>query len=313
MFLVTLVLLGSLVFSPVLHSAIMAMPDMMGGNFYNEMREEMRGNQNDQADRSESGGSKTADYAVALREKVTPGAGIYLPVAWRDLGSRLIANKIIEPDKFEQLYQKRGGLNSYEQKLLKGGVPENLYVDAHNARVILNLLWGLGLANKSDVYVQGPMGSDNKDLANFASTGGWTLARGTALGHFNKHSLIKLTVGQEALVAQAAKNIYRPCCDNATYFPDCNHGMAMLGLLELMASQEMSLDQMYQNALAVNAYWFPDTYINIAQYLDKQGQDWSQADAAQLLGRKYSSGSGYHQILSQVTPIKSDKGSGCAV
>ena len=28
-----------------------------------------------------------------------------------------------------------------------------------------------------------------------------------------------------------AKGIYRPCCNNSTYFPDCNHGMAMLGLL----------------------------------------------------------------------------------
>jgi hypothetical protein len=47
--------------------------------------------------------------------------------------------------------------------------------------------------------------------------------------------LIPLTAEQQALVEEVAAEIYRPCCNNSTLFPDCNHGMAMLGFLELLA------------------------------------------------------------------------------
>lgn len=44
-------------------------------------------------------------------------------------------------------------------------------------------------------------------------------------------------------VEEVAAAVYRPCCNNHTPFPGCNHGMAMLGLLELMAPQRASADE----------------------------------------------------------------------
>lgn len=89
--------------------------------------------------------------------------------------------------------------------------------------------------------------------------------------------------------------------------------MAMLGLLELMASHGVSEEEIYRVALQVNAYWFPDTYLTIAQYLASKGIDWNNANLKEILGANYSSGSGYRQILSQVTAPTKKSSSGCGV
>jgi hypothetical protein len=63
---------------------------------------------------------------------------------------------------------------------------------------------------------------------------------------------------------EVASKVYRPCCGNPTSFPDCNHGMALLGLLELMASQGATVDQMFTAAKQVNAFWLPDQTRELA-------------------------------------------------
>ena len=136
----------------------------------------------------------------------------------------------------------------------------------------------------------------------FASTGGWTLANGDPMKHYSAHALISLTPDQQKLVDEVSRNIYRPCCGNSTHFPDCNHGMAMLGLLELMASQGVSEGDMYKAALAVNSYWFPDTYLNIARYLESKDISWSKSDPKGILGSNFSSSAGYQAILKQIEP-----------
>ncbi len=151
------------------------------------------------------------------------------------------------------------------------------------------------------------------DAGNFASTAGWTLARGNAMDHYGKHSFVDLTPEGQATVERVSKNIFRPCCDNSTYFPDCNHGMAMLGLLELMASQGVSEEEMYRAALKVNAYWFPDTYLTIAQYLNAKGIDWQEANPKEILGAGFSSISGYRRILESVDAFGEPQGSSCGV
>jgi len=193
-----------------------------------------------------------------------------------------------------------------------------------NAGTILNLLWAFGLGNKNEILEKGPMvnydgreaGSPAEALAkagNFASTGGWTLAKGNAMDHYSKHSFVTLTPDQQAMVERVAKNIYRPCCGNSTYFPDCNHGMAMLGLLELLASNGVSERDMYKIALQVNSYWFPDTYLTIAKYMELKGVPWNKVDPKEMLGADYSSGSGYRKILEQVAPVESKSAGGCGV
>ena len=80
-----------------------------------------------------------------------------------------------------------------------------------------------------------------------------------------------------------------------------------------MASQGVSEQEMYQAALAVNAYWFPDTYLTIAKYLKGQGRGWQAVKPQEILGYDYSSAAGYRQILTQVEPATTQGGGGCGV
>jgi hypothetical protein len=230
------------------------------------------------------------------------------------LGDQLVRAGVIDSQKFEQLYANRGGLSDESKKMLFGADNGQIKITPENAQTLLNLLWALGLGTKNDILEKGPMADKQyKGAGNFASTGGWTLASGKAMDHYSMHSFIVLTDEQQALVERVSQNIYRPCCGNSTYFPDCNHGMAMLGLLELMASQGVSEKEMYNSALAVNAYWFPDTYLTIGTYLNKKGMSWDKVGAQKILGYDFSSGSGYAQIRSEVEPVKPKSGGGCGV
>lgn len=251
---------------------------------------------------------------AALAAMVLPAEGITLPINWGSLGKKMLDTGVIDQTKFEQLYAQRGGLDDEAKKLLTGSGNTQITMTNANSNLLLNLLWAFGLVNKSPVLEKGPM-MDKKygGAGNFASTGGWTLAKGNSMDYYSKYQLVSLTPAQQSLVENVSKNIYRPCCGNSTYFPDCNHGMAMLGLLELMAANNVSEDQMYKVALQVNAYWFPDTYETIAKYLEKNGKSWQTADAKELLGVDYSSGSGYAKILQQVAPPDRRGGGSCGV
>jgi len=178
-------------------------------------------------------------------------------------------------------------LNGLKTKLVAAGV-----IDKKRSENRLNLLWAFGLANKNEILEKGPMANLRYDTGRFASTGGWIPAQGGAMDHYSRYEFIKLTDTQQKLVEKLAKNIYRPCCDNPAYFPDCNHGMAMLGLLELMASEGASEKEMYLAALKANAEWFPDAYHNIAKYLAAKGLTPDQAGPKEILSAKYSSGNG---------------------
>jgi hypothetical protein len=149
--------------------------------------------------------------------------------------------------------------------------------------------------------------------AGFASTGGWTISRGDPMDHYSAHEFVVLTPEQQAKVVRVSQNIYRPCCGNSTYFPDCNHGMGMLGLLELMAAQGVPEEEMYRVALQVNSYWFPDTYLTIAKYFEKKGIAWSAVDPKTVLGANFSSASGYQRVLREVKPLQSQRGPGCGI
>ena len=255
----------------------------------------------------------TANYSV-VEEEVLPAEGVILPVRWGDLGAQMISAGVIDRQKFEEVYASRGGLSEGEKSLLYSEDNGDLMVTSDNAGYVLNLLWALGMGNKNEVLENGPMTDSRYGGAeNFASTGGWTLAMGDTMNHYSRHPFVVLTKEQQLLVERVSKNIYRPCCNNATYFPDCNHGMAMLGLLELMASQGVSEEEMYRVALQVNAYWFPENYMTIAKFLAARGVAWESADPKEILGANYSSGSGYREILSQTTPPAQKNSGSCGV
>jgi len=262
-------------------------------------------------------GSNQENLLVSkLEEKVLPSKGVTLNVKWGDLGVKLVESGTIDKDKFKAIYEQRGQLTSEELKLLEGIGNGNIKITNENSGYLLNLFWALGLANKNEILEKGEM-MDSKygGAGNFASTGGWTIAKGGAMDHYSKHIFFNLTPEQQTLVDKVSRGVYRPCCGNSVHFPDCNHGMAMLGLLELMASQGATEQEMWNTALTVNSYWFPDTYITIAKYMKNKGIDWKDVNPQEILSATYSSSQGYANISAQVTkPEQSQQqGGGCDV
>lgn len=240
--------------------------------------------------------SGVAVVVVVLFFGLTPIEKVFT-LKWGNLSAKMVEAGVIDEEKFP---------NFYNQK--------NLEINSENSKVALNTLWAFGLSNKNSILEHGPMMDPRYGGAeNFASTGGWTLAKGMAMDHYSMHSFITLTIEQQVLVERVAKNIYRPCCNNPTHFPDCNHGMAMLGLLELMASQGASEAEMYKVALQVNTLWFPSQYQAITTLLKSKNINWDTADPKEILGIKYSSASGYQEVLSQIKPQQQKGGASCGV
>lgn len=200
----------------------------------------------------------SAGIVIVMFLGFAPGpTGNALAIYWGDLGLKMTEIGVIDKEKIENLYQERGGLSEADKAIMYGN-NGHIIITPENSGMMLNMLWAFGLANKNQILENGPMVDPKYGGAgNFASTGGWTLANGDAMAHYSMHSFVTLTGEQQALVEKVAKNIYRPCCKNSTYFPDCNHGMAMLGLLELMASESATEKEMYSMAEKVNGYWFP--------------------------------------------------------
>lgn len=250
-----------------------------------------------------------------LLAQVLPSSGVELPVTWGNLGKQMVSSGVIDQQKFENLYVQQGGMPADMKKMLLENGNGRIKMTADNSGAILNMLWALGLGNKNEILDKGEM-QDPKygGAGKFASTGGWPLSTGQTMDHYSKHSFIRLTAEQQALVDRVSRNIYRPCCGNSTHFPDCNHGMAMLGLLELMASQGVSEANMYKYALSVNSYWFPNNYLTVASYFKKQGTDWSKVSPQTVLSAQYSSSQGYQQLLQQVQPQQAPQSKGgCGV
>lgn len=242
--------------------------------------------------------STTLD-TTALSEQINPKDGYNLSVSYGDLGPQLLASGVINYDAFAAIYQNAGSQLSDEQiEILRNGSDHEIVINAQNSYYLLNFFWAVGLANRNVILTEGPMVQNSEGkFENFASTGGWSLATKPITDLYASLDLISLTEEQQKLVEEVAKGVYRPCCDNPTHFPDCNHGMAMLGILELMASQGATADQMFEAAKYVNAYWFPQQTLETALYLNAtQDIDFADADPRLIVGKSMSSASGSKMV-----------------
>jgi hypothetical protein len=262
-------------------------------------------NQSQASAKAENATAEAADGSLGydrLVEAVVPATGQTIAVHWGDMGQRLIEAGAIDLAKFESQY---GGLSDEQREILQGESLEQITFTSANIQFWTNVLWSLGLTQQSKVLGEGPMKQHEAEypLGNYASTGGWTLGRKDATELLNSAKLIELTPEQDDLVQRVAEHIFRPCCGNHTAFPDCNHGMAALGLLELLASQGASEQEMYQAALTFNSYSFSTNYITLAAYFAQQNVPWSEIDPAVVLGPEYSSSQGAKQIAAQVGAI----------
>lgn len=256
---------------------------------------------------------KDAGYEVMdlskLPDNVVPDGGFELPVSWGNYIPELVRAGAIDSVKFEKIMK----LTDEQKEIFEKGTTANIKIDSSNSQFVVDMLWALGLAQKSIVYEEGPLGKEYKDKAgNFASTGGWNLAKGDAVNYLNKFDFLGLTPDEQKRVGEIAKNVYRPCCGNSTWFPDCNHGMAALAAIELMVKKGLSDDEIYKNILKLNSFWFPDHYIMVATYFARQGTPWDKIDAKEVLGQNYSSGQAASTLYKKVGPMpyKSQKASG---
>ena len=270
------------------------------------------------------GQTETADLKqqrelTALYEQVNPRDGYALPISYGDLGPQLIESGVIDYNAFATVYARSGNpLSKAQIEILNQGSDEQVIITAENAHFLLNYFWAVGLANKNPILLDGPIVQNSGgQIQRFASTGGWTLATKPVTEIYASLDLIPLTAEQQRRVEEVAAGVYRPCCNNPTLFPDCNHGMAMLGLLELMASKGATTDQMFEAAKYVNAFWFPQQNLETALYLkSSQNMDFKDADACLVTSAGFSSGSGFaatHQELqsSGLLPQAPDQGGSC--
>jgi len=262
-------------------------------------------------------GSSTQDpenLVKDLKAEVLPAAGYITSITWGDTGKKLIEVGAIDEKQYQQLFNSpTNGMD--ELDILKGGSTKLIGINENNSQFIVDTLWAFGLTQKSKVLDEGPMKNSGTDLGNFASTGGWTLGKESATKLYSSQELVQLNDFQQDLVKKIAESIYRPCCDNPTSFPDCNHGMAALGLIELEVAAGLSEEQIYRDVLAFNSFWFPQTYLEIAVYFSQQGKGWGELDPKTILGSEYSSASGSAVISSQVKDVPGlDSGGGsCGV
>ena len=259
-------------------------------------------------------GNSTINQTL-LAAQVIPTAGYTLPFRWGNSVHKLVETGALNPSNLSIiLNNSRQPLSPVEEEILNGTYNGYIQFNATNTEFVQLVLWSLGINNNNTIINAGPIinasvpyakqinsnASLNQKvtpeyIANhyFASTGGYGPLGKLQLGELN---IINLSSQQQALMYDVATHSYRPCCDNPTAFPDCNHGAAALGLIELLAYQGANQSQMFDAARYFYQYQFPQQYAEIAAYFDSQGGNYSQVNSSDVMGYNFSSYSGYASV-----------------
>ena len=232
-----------------------------------------------------------------LLDQINPSEGFTINAKFGNIGKRLVDDGVIDFEKFKYVYD-RSGLPLSEKQLAifsENGLDENITINRDNSYFLLNFFWAFGLANKNPILDEGEITQYGEgQIGSFASTGGWTIAKKPVMEIFSNSEIIVLNEQQQARVLEVASNAYRPCCGNSTAFPDCNHGMALLGMLQLLAASDASLDEIYRAAKYFNAFWFPREYLDLATYFKaKEGLNFADVDSKRAVSDEFASGFGW--------------------
>ncbi len=253
--------------------------------------------------------------------QINPPEGYAIKAVYGDIGPKMLEMGVIDLNKFKKIYDSNGQPLTEEQlQILTKGSNKQIKITPENSYFLLNFFWAFGLANQSKILTDGDMMKyGDGQTGSFASTGGWSLAKDDAMQYYSKRAIAYLTPAQEGLVNSVASNVYRPCCANPTSFPDCNHGMALLGIFELMAAQGASESEMYQAAKYINSFWFPSNAYDVALYFkNAQGKDFKDIDPKTFLSNDYFSAFGAQKVknylvekgIQEKPPVR---GGGCGV
>lgn len=240
---------------------------------------------------------KVVSQRENLFDEINPEKGFEIDAKYGNLGPKMLEAGVIDLDKFRQVYEQNGQpLTKDQLEILTKGSNKKVKIDRDNSYFLLNFFWAAGLANKSKILIDGDMVKYGgiEGAGSFASTGGWSLAKSNPMDYYAKSDLIPMTREQEDLVAKVSGNIYRPCCNNSTAFPDCNHGMALLSVLQLMAGSGANEQEMYEAAKYFNGFWFPSNYYDLALYFkNKEGKSFRDVEAKKVVSGEFSSASGW--------------------
>lgn len=230
-----------------------------------------------------------------VADTVIPRDGYKTAMSFGDSILRLVAAGVVDPEKFRRLYETRGRLPEWVDRLFAAPSRKPITFNLETAPYLLNLLWPLGLSTKAAFNAKSPLNSVR--LPSFASTAGWRLGREkNGSVYFNQVEAVRLDDAQEKVVFNIARNVFRPCCDNSAFFQDCNHGSALLGLLELAAFQGATPKELYRIALVANSYWYPDQYVHTALYFKMvDDRSWDEVPPEVILGKRFSSASGWRR------------------
>jgi hypothetical protein len=222
--------------------------------------------------------------------EVMPSDGIQLPVKFGSTVAMLVQESALNATFLKQVMNQTGErFSTYEENVLSGSQNENVILNASDSSFILNVLWAVGINNDNAIINKGQIMRSSNPL-NFASTGGYGQLGKLSLGKLN---LLTLTRDQQIIAEQVAANTYRPCCDNPASFPDCNHGSAAVGLIELMASQGFNSTTIFGALKQFESFYFPQAFIYESVYFyASQGDSWTQVPAEQALSYYYSSRTG---------------------
>ena len=262
---------------------------------------------------------KTLSYnainQTLLAAQVIPAAGYTLPFKWGDSIRKLVETGALNLSNISIiLNNSKQPLTPVEMKILNGTYNGYIQFNSTNAEFVQLVLWSLGINNNDTIINKGQIINASVPYADqinsnaslkqkvtpqyvashyFASTGGYGPLGKLQLGGLN---IISLTSQQQTLMYDVATHSYRPCCDNPTAFPDCNHGAAALGLIELLASQNANQSQMFSALEYFYQYQFPQQYTEIAAYFDSRGENYSRVNSSEVMSFSFSSYSGFSNV-----------------
>ena len=244
------------------------------------------------------------NHTAILLSSLFPNQGFKTAVRLNDIVPELVSSGVINLTKVKELYG--ANLTQQELDILTKPSYANLTLNSSNANFYLLIFWALGIANKNQVLdnFSASANASNYSVADFASTGGWTLGTSSnSMVYFDKLNLLSLTPLEQNEMYDVATHSYRPCCNNPTAFPDCNHGAALLALTELGASEGLNESQLYTLDLQAQTLWFPSYYATTALELSyKNVTYWNNPKL--VLGKNYSSASGWYYDSYQ--PLKTN-------
>ncbi len=261
--------------------------------------------------------SNTINLTI-LSGQISPKTGYTLPFKWGNSIKVLVQTGALNVSNLTIILNSSGQPITFtEKEILNGTYNGYIQFNSTNTEFVQIVLWALGINNNNTIINEGPIINSSAQISNeirnnstnstlrqqatpyfvashyFASTGGYGPIGKLQLGGIND---VILSQPQQIIADYTATNSYRPCCDNPTAFPDCNHGAAALGLIELLASQGATQSQIFDALRYFYQYQFPQQYTEIAAYFYLQGKNYSQINSSEVMGYNFSSFSGYYSV-----------------